>query len=1039
MRYQKNLNNRLEWENPYVIQHNKERGHIVAIPYDNEEDAFRGVASAYKSSLNGTWKFNWVERPSDRPADFYKDTYDVSNWDEIEVPSNWQIKGYGVPIYTDTTYPFSIDTKNIPHIDHQYNPVGSYRRTFEITEKYDNREIYIHFAGVKSAFYLWINGQKVGYSQGSMTPTEFNITQYIRQGTNNVAVEVYRWSDGSYLEDQDMWRLSGIFREVFLVARPKVEIKDFYICSDLDGHYQDAKLIVKINIHNHSKINYKGYKIHVKLMDIETQEIINLFTQENFDLDSHREEIITIEGHVKQPKKWSAEIPNLYKVVVTLFDQKRKTVDIRGCDFGFRKVEIKNNQLYVNGQSILVKGVNRHEFHPLYGQAVPSEITEEDIKLIKANNINAIRTSHYPNSTVFYELCNQYGIYVMDECNLETHGLRHKIPGSNPMWTNACVDRMERMVEKDKNHPCIIFWSLGNEAGYGDNFRKMKETALKIDDTRPIHYEGDHVLDISDLFSMMYATVAQTELIGQGKKVRVGLGEGWNMLGKKVNPEQFHDKPFIICEYAHCMANSLGNFKEYMDAFEKYDRCIGGFIWDFSDQSILKQTEDGRDFWTYGGDFGDQPNDFNFSGNGIVTADRRPQPALYEVKKVYQEIEVNPINLAQGQIEIFNKYRFKDLSFVNLVWEIIEDGIKVQEGIIEEMNIKPLSKMIQNIPYKRVELKDNAEYHLNVHFYLKEDTSWAEAGYEVAWEQFALWKEKHFEVTENEEVISIKGEAINVKINKGSGLLESIDYGKGEMLMSPIEPNFWRAPIDNEGLGVYKEFKNKTLINWLYGGYWKGVGKKRKIKEIHITKDFNEVRVVIKSKVKYMKGNMKLLYVVNSNNEITVTMTVIPKREMIRFGMQFRLSKDFDTMTWLGRGPHENYYDRKTGTAVGRYSGKVSDLTHDYLKPQENANRTDVRWVSFTNKSSYGLKFLHHEKSFLNASAWPYAMEDLEEASHIHELEERDFITVNIDHRQRGVGGSVPAMLKLLDEYKLQRGKKYTYSFIIKEEKVKER
>ncbi|WP_105617234.1 glycoside hydrolase family 2 TIM barrel-domain containing protein [Vallitalea okinawensis] len=1034
MGYQKELKKKVEWEDPSIIHLNKERGHIVAMPYDDEKEAFKGGASAYKSSLNGTWKFNWDKRPADRPIDFYKESYDVSRWDDIDVPSNWQMKGYGIPIYTDTTYPYSINTKNIPSIDHEYNPVGSYKRTFEITEKLDNKELYIHFAGVKSAFYLWINGQKVGYSQGSMTPAEFNITSYIRQGTNSVAVEVYRWSDGSYLEDQDMWRLSGIFREVFLVARPKIEIKDFYISSNLDENYKDASLQFKITLQNHSESTRSGYQIHAKLIDIKTKGIIKTFIQEEVDIDSHMEATITINGHIKEPKKWSAETPHLYKVIITLFDNEDQSVDIRSSEFGFRKIEIKDSRLYINGQSILIKGVNRHEFHPLYGHAVPPEVTEVDIKLIKANNINAIRTSHYPNSTVFYELCNRYGIYVMDECDLETHGLREKIPGSDPMWTDACIDRMERMVEKDKNHPCIIFWSLGNEAGYGDNFRKMKEAALRIDATRPIHYEGDHILDTSDVFSMMYATVEQTESIGQGKEVRVGIGEGWNKLGKKVKHEQYHEKPFIICEYAHCMANSLGNFKEYMNAFEEYDRCIGGFIWDFSDQSILMQTEDGKDFWTYGGDFGDEPNDFNFSGNGIVTADRRPQPALYEVKKVYQEIEVSPINLAEGQIEIFNKYRFKDLSFVNLVWQVLEDGIKIQEGMIKELEVKPLSKSIQTIPYSQGPIKDNAEYHLNLSFILQDDSTWAKAGYQIAWEQFKLWENKPLTVTENKDVISINSQGMKVNINKVSGLLESINYGKGEMLKAPITPNFWRAPIDNEGLGIYKEIKTKMLNYWLYGGYWRLVGGNRKVKQVLVTHDPTKVSVAVKSKVKYMKGYLELHYVIKSNKEITVTMSATPKREMIRFGMQFRLANDFDEMTWLGRGPHESYCDRKSGAAVGKYSGKVRELTHDYLKPQENGNRTDVRWISFTNASNCGLRFSHHGCNFLNASAWPYTMEDLEEASHIHELKERDYITVNIDHKQRGVGGSIPAMLKLLEEYKLPRGEKYSYSFTIQEE-----
>ncbi|MBU3917359.1 DUF4981 domain-containing protein [bacterium] len=1050
--------NRPDWENPYMIQQNKESGHVIADSHTTEQDAVERKESNWKLSLNGEWRFNWAAKPADRPVDFYQESYNTDSWDEITVPSNWQIKGYGVPIYTDVTYPYSIDLKNIPGIDHTDNPVGSYKRTFSIPKNWKGREIFIHFAGVNSAFYLWINGQKVGYSQGSMTPAEFNITRFLMEGLNSVSVEVYRWCDGSYLEDQDMWRLSGIFREVVLMSVPEVELRDFYVHSELDAEYQDAILRIHAKVFNHGKQACHDYQFEAKLIEEDSGETVLTMVHDQLNIPENGETVFDLTKILINPKKWSAEIPNLYQVVLVLKNKIGGIIEARTCDFGFRKIEIKNSQLYVNGESILIKGVNRHEFHPLHGHAVPADITEDDIRLTKANNINAIRTAHYPNSIAFYDLCDRYGIYVMDECNLETHGLRHLVPGSDPMWTDAVVDRMVRMVERDKNHPCVIFWSLGNEAGYGENFRIMKAAALEIDQTRPFHYEGDHVLDISDVFSTMYSPVDQVIGIGEGRPVKVGIGEKGHRRGMKINPEQYKDKPFIICEYAHCMANALGNFQEYMDAFEKYDRCIGGFIWDFADQSILKKTEDGRDFWTYGGDFGDKPNDGNFCGNGIVTADRRPQPALYEVKKVYQEIAVHNVDLETGTIRIENKFRFKDLSFTQPVWQVTEDGKIIEKGSLENFSQKPLSSSVVTILFDTRNLINEAEYHLTIRFLLKEDTPWAKAGHEVAWEQFKLPQSRKktsapifqenspaLSVSENRETIVVQKDHFTLKVDKKSGLIFSLNYGKGEMLISPLEPNFWRAPIDNEGILVGREIKrifpikklaefiSTVVVYHMYGHYWKKAQQARKVKSIQVEQTANEVRISVRFKFRHLKNGLFVTYGIRNNGDIIVTQSANPQKELIRFGMRLKLAKAYDNMTWFGKGLHETYCDRKTGAAVGLYSGKVKELTHDYLKPQENANRTDVRWTSFTNQAGFGLHFEHQGDELLNTSAWPYSQEDLESATHIHELPERDYITVNIDYGQRGVGGSIPATLMLLDKYKMRAGKSYSYSFLIRE------
>ncbi|MFX1451027.1 MAG: glycoside hydrolase family 2 TIM barrel-domain containing protein, partial [Promethearchaeota archaeon] len=692
---------KLDWENSEFIAWNKEPAHATILPYQDIKSALGGSReqSDYYKSLNGNWKFNWVKKPSDRPVDFYKPEFDVNNWDEIPVPSNWQLHGYGIPIYTNVKYPFSVKTKHIPSIDHNYNPVGSYRTEFLLPENWIGREIFIHFDGVKSAFYIWVNGQKVGYSQGSMTPAEFNLTNYVREGSNIIAVEVYRWSDGSYLEDQDMWRFSGIYRDVYLFSTPKVHLRDFFVRCGFDELYKNAKLKVRAKIRNYGEQSIKNYKIEVVLLD-EEKEIVgpNPIMQEDMDLNPDTEISLEILADVEEPKKWSAESPYLYEILFILKNSENEIIEVERCYFGFRFVELKQSQIFINGRSIIFKGVNRHEHDPDHGRAVPLERMIQDIKILKQNNINAVRTSHYPNDPKFYDLCDKYGIYVLDECNLETHGLRNKLPKSKPQWTDAVVDRMVRMVERDKNYPCIFMWSLGNEAGNGRNFIKMKEAALKIDSTRIIHYEGDYELRESDVFSTMYSTPKQLEKSGQFKWVTTGF---W----KIVRPGKYKDKPRMLCEYAHAMGNSLGGLQKFMDVFERYPNCVGGFIWDYIDQGLRKISDDGKEFWAYGGDFEDKPNDRNFCINGILMPDRKPNPALFEVKKVYQNIKVLPVELKKGKFRIYNKYNFIKLDIFDISWELTANGKIIQEAKLPKLAIDPGVKQDVEIPFEEPELQ----------------------------------------------------------------------------------------------------------------------------------------------------------------------------------------------------------------------------------------------------------------------------------------------------------------------------------------------
>jgi len=1016
---------KFDWENSRIFGINKEPAHATLIPFGSKKLISRNTKdSPYSKSLNGIWKFNWVKIPSDRPKDFYKVDFDSSNWKEIDIPSNWQMRGYGIPIYTNVKYPYSVNTKDIPSIDHNYNPVGSYLRIFNIPSNWKGREIFIHFGGVKSAFYIWINGNKVGYSQGSMTPAEFNITKFLKKENNILAVEVYRWSDGSYLEDQDMWRFSGIYRDVYLFSAPKVHIRDFFARCELNENYEDAILKVRINVSNYGESDIDQFNMEIALLDAEQQFISpEILMSETFGIKSDSEYIIELQAEIQNPKKWTGETPNLYDLILTLKNLKEEIVEVEHCKIGFRKVEINNNgSLLINGKSIILKGVNRHEHDPDEGRAIPYTRMVQDIILMKQNNINAVRTSHYPDHPKWYDLCDEYGIYVVDECNLESHELREILPGNDPDWTDACLDRMVSMVERDKNHPCVIIWSLGNEAGVGTNFREMKITTIKIDDTRPIHYEGDYSHEIPDMKSFMYLSPKNLE-----RKAKRNLKHGII-------------KPIVLCEYAHAMGNSLGNFQEFMDVFEKYDNCIGGFIWDFIDQGLRKVIKDGKEFWAYGGDFGDEPNDRNFCINGIVMPDRKPNPALYEVKKVYQNIDVLPVNLVEGEVKIHNKYNFIHIDFVEIKWEVTANGAKIQEGFLDRFQVDPGGLKEVKIPFKIPEIRSNTEYHLKIVSILAEDSLWAKKGHILAWDQFKIpynvpisteGKLNELDdvgIEELEDFFIIKGETFKVRLGKITGAIEYLSFRDLDIISKPLIPNFWRAPTDNErGFVDFADVKvtdnDKT---------WKKASETRTIKNINYEKiNSKAIRVYVKSQVINAEKPLDTTYTIYGNGDILIENKFTPSKNMIRFGMQMEISREFKRMTWFGRGPHETMLDRKTGAAVGIYSGFVKDLIHPYIRPQENGNRTDVRWVALTNVKGSGILISDLGGSNLSISAWPYTMKDLEEAKHNHELPQRENITLNVDYRQQGVGGDLPALALLHNKYKLKANLEYKYCFRI--------
>ena len=1012
-----------DWENPEMIGRNKEAAHCTLMPYADTETALQVTkeASPFYKCLNGAWKFNWVRKPADRPAEFYKLGYDVTGWEEIPVPSNWQMHGYGIPIYTNAKHPFEA---NPPYIPHEYNPIGSYRREFTVPENWDGRQVIIHFDGVKSAFYLWVNGEEVGYSQDSMTPAEFNITKYLREGENVLAVEVYRWSDGSYIEDQDMWRLSGIYRSVYLYSTPVVHIEDFFVRTDLDDDYRNAILMIRPRIKTFVKTDLKGWTLEAQLYDCEDKAVLSeALTKDVPSIVNERYpqrdtvKFGMLEAKIANPRKWSAEQPNLYTLVLTLKDGNGTIVEAESCKVGFREVEIKEGQLLVNGQAIRLFGVNRHEHDPDDGRAVKLERMIEDIKLLKQNNINAVRTSHYPDDPKWYELCDRYGIYLIDEANLESHELRGYL-SNVATWHSAFVERAIRMVERDKNHPSVVMWSLGNETGCGPNHAAMAGWIHDYDPTRPIHYEGAQGDPTDpyyvDVISRMYAKIPEI--------IRLGTLE-------------VDDRPMVLCEYSHAMGNSVGNLKEYWDAIRTHKRLIGGFIWDWVDQGLRKISKDGKEFWAYGGDYGDKPNDGNFCCNGLIQPDRKPNPSLYEVKKVYQRIHVQPTDPTDGKVKVFNEYDFLDLGFVDVSWELAENGEVIQKGKLPKISLGPKQEQSLTVPFEKPQLKAGAEYWLKVTFTLAEDSLWAERGHVLAWDQLQIpfasppaptaetTSMEKLELKESNKNIKVKGGDFVLTIGKQSGAIESFKFEGTELAASPLVPNFWRVPIDNDnGNGMPKRL-----------GVWKNAGQDRTVNSVEAEKlSSNVIRIVAKATLPAGNCDYTTIYTVYGSGDVIVESQLKNPQnaelpELPRFGMQMAIPANFNRMSWYGRGPHETYWDRKTGAAVGIYSGQVEDLIHAYVRPQENGNKTNVRWVTLTDDDGTGL--LAVGMPLLSISAWPYTTEQLERAKHIHELPENySNITLNLDYKQMGVGGDDSWGARTHPEYTLPAGD-YSYSF----------
>ena len=1015
-----------DWENEKIFRINKEPAHCSLIPFDSVKEARKGnrQSSRHYKMLNGQWKFNWAADPDLRPVDFYKTDYDVSGWDDIKVPSNWQIQGYGTPLYVNMVFPFKVNPPFVmdePPVRYtnfkERNPVGSYRRTFSILQSWKDEEIFINFDGVNSAFYIWVNGQKVGYSQDSRTPAQFNITKYLIAGENSVAVEVYRNSDGSYLEDQDFWRLSGIFRDVYLFSTPKIHIRDFFVKTDLDDEYKDAVLKVSASVVNYGNAAMDMPKLTAELFNSKGKRVASIKPVKNKirKIEAGKAVDIEFEKTVKNPLKWSAETPNLYKLVLShkgkgLF---AKVAEAVSCNVGFREVEIKDRVLLVNGKYVYMKGVNRHEHDPDTGHYITRESMIRDIKLMKQGNVNAVRTCHYPDTPMWYDLCDEYGLYLIDEANIESHGLGY---GKNslakkPSWGPAHMDRTMNMVQRDKNHPSVIIWSMGNEAGDGVNFVANSAWIKKFDPSRPIHYERAGQAKHVDIVSPMYARIP--------KIIEYAETEGIY-------------RPLILCEYSHAMGNSCGNIADYWATIEKHRALQGGFIWDWVDQGLRKvDKETGKEFWAYGGDYGDKPNSGNFCINGIVQPDRKPNPHYYEMKKAYQNIDVYAVDLDKQQFKIDNQYLFTDVGdLTDAKWEVTRDGEVVQQGVIKGLSIAASASKLITIPYDVSKFDHYGEYLVKVKFTVTKDMPWASKGHLLAWDQFELRSSAIVDnpagpaltLDENDGTVAISGKNFAAKFSKELGALVSYKVSGVEMMAGPLIPNFWRAPTDNDG-------GNKMPKRL---GIWKEAAQNRKVDSVKVLKkDDNRIGVTVISTAAAKESKVIVDYEVHGNGSILVYYRLKPGKELPnipRIGMQFKMPKAFDNMKWYGRGPHENYWDRKTGAAVDVYAEKVTEPAHEYVRPQENGNKTDVRWMTLTDNAGKGLKFT--ALPLLSVSAWPYAMEDIEAAKHPFEIAERDYITVNVDYKQMGVGGDNSWGAKTHKEYTLP-AKEYAYSFVI--------
>jgi len=991
-----------EIENPECLGINKQPFHATLMPYANLKEALaaKRADSSFSRSLNGMWKFNWVTEPSLRPVDFYKPDFDVSKWKEIPVPSCWQMEGYGTPYYRNNGYTFQ---KNWPYVltepPKNYtayverDPVGSYRREFEVPKNWDGRRIFIAFDGVDSAFFLWINGEKVGFSINSRNAAEFDITKFLKPGKNLLAAEVYTYSAGSYIEDQDMWRMSGIFRNVTLWSAPEVHIRDFFVKTDLDAKYQDATLSATAKVRNFSEQPAAARELQMELFDAKGKSIGKTSTAVPA-LAAGEEKLVEVTIPVTNPAKWTAETPDLYTTVLSLPGD--KTGEIISAKTGFRKIEIKDRVFMVNGVPVKLKGVNRHENWPDTGHYVPEEKMIRDLEVLKQGNVNHVRTCHYSDDPRWYELCDEYGIYLNAEANCECHGY-YNVLDREPKYEKAIVDRSVANVENFKNHPSVIMWSLGNECGGGNNFVSAVKAIKSLDVSRPVHYEpfGIGEKNPADVDSRMYTGVAEVEKIATDSK---------------------YTKPFYMCEYAHAMFNSMGSIGDYNDVFDKYPAIMGGAIWEWEDQGIWNRRDPNRQFLAFGGGFGEYPNDHYFIHKGVVFSDRSPKPHYPEMKRVYQWIGFTPDDLAAGTVKIRNKYAFINLDQFKGQWTLSEDGIVIDQGNLKTLNLAPGAEQPVTLGYKKVTPKSGAEYELRVSFMLAKNQLWAKAGYEIAAAQFQLpttvaavvsnpatMSPVQLQDDTGSNLISVTGKGFSVTFDKTTGTISQLTRDGKYILIANGGPrlNLWRAPHQKDDMWAYKDWQGSGLDNLQWS-----------VTHIAATQ-IATFAVRVESTVKGAgKNAFSVLhsanYTVYGDGVIAVDNAVLPqglKIPLARMGVRFQLDKAFDQFTYLGRGPMENYSDRKRGSDIGLYSSSVKEQMTPYAKPMENGNHEDVRWAALTGKNLPTV-MVQADESDLQVSALPYTDEVMTPVEYSIDLPKSTSTVVNVATHTLGVGSN---------------------------------
>jgi beta-galactosidase len=1002
-----------DWENHRVLQINREPARAAFVPFARRPGD-RVI------SLDGVWRFRWTATPEERVPDFYRAGFDDSQWVDFPVPANWEVNGYGTPIYVSAGYPFKInppfvtDEPNPAYTTYkERNPVGQYRRTFTLPGDWvRDGQTFVRFEGVMSAFYVWVNGERVGYSQGSMEPAEFNITPYILPGENRIALEVYRYSDGSYLEDQDFWRFGGIHRSISLIHTPDVRIRDFTVRTLPDADYRAFTLQIDPLLSAYGRERGKGYKVRARLFDGVADVIADEETDAEAILDpDHRaanmnewypqrgpRKMGRIRAEVRQPRLWTAETPELYTLILSLEDSTGVVLEQISQRVGFRSVEVKDGRLLINGRPIRFRGVNRHEHDPRTARVMSEERMIQDILLMKQANINAVRTSHYPNVSRWYELCDSIGLYVMDEADIEEHGLRGTL-ANTPDWHAAFMDRAVRMAERDKNHPSIVMWSMGNESGYGPNFAAISAWLKTFDPTRPVHYEGAQGTDggtdpnTVDVISRFYTRVQQEYLnpgIEEGADRERAENARWERL-LNIAQRTNDNRPVMTSEYAHCMGNALGNLKEYWDEIYSHPRLLGGFIWDWADQGIYKTLDDGRIVVAYGGDFGDVPNLKAFCFNGVVMSDREITPKYLEVKKVYAPVA---LQLEGNRLKVINRNHHTGVGQYRCRYHLAANGDRLRAGELTLPEIAPGDSAWVTLPAWG-DYPQGTDVRLRISIVLRDDGLWAKRGYEVAWEQFCLRE----------------------GVGGGRGGREGKE-GKDAQVVTPFPLSFgepwvqaFRAPTDND-----KGFGNWLAKDWKLHGLDRPEVTTRSVRSYALPDGRMRVEVLKTNRYKQGSIDVDYVYTVTGAEETELEVTFTPRGELPelpRLGIAFCLPAEYDTFTWYGRGPQENYPDRKTSADMGRWSAKVSTQYTHYPHPQDSGNKEEVHDLTLTNAEGKGLRVDAIDRPF-SASALHYTAQDIDAASHDHLLKARPEVILSIDVAVMGLGNSScgPGVLK---------------------------